>query len=137
MKKNSSIKEGFRITRQSGFQIVFSNGYTVSVQFGYGNYGSNYDNTKLLPVLYNKGSSPRSKEPNIQVVESTTAEVAVLLNHSKRKKKGETHVNNFVTKKFVPEANDVLAYIKVDELMDLLNKVQKAKPTKAAIVEQI
>ena len=32
----------FRINDNKGFQITFDNGYTVSVQFGPGNYGSNY-----------------------------------------------------------------------------------------------
>lgn len=32
----------FRINDNKGFQITFENGYTVSVQFGPGNYGSNY-----------------------------------------------------------------------------------------------
>ena len=33
----------FRINDNKGFQITFDNGYTVSVQFGPGNYGSNYN----------------------------------------------------------------------------------------------
>lgn len=33
----------FTITDNKGFQITFDNGYTVSVQFGPGNYGSNYN----------------------------------------------------------------------------------------------
>ena len=33
----------FRITDNKGFQIKFDNGYTVSVQFGPGNYSSNYN----------------------------------------------------------------------------------------------
>lgn len=33
----------FKITDSKGFHIRFDNGYTVSVQFGPGNYGSNYD----------------------------------------------------------------------------------------------
>lgn len=32
----------FRINDNKGFQIQLDNGYTVSVQFGPGNYGSNY-----------------------------------------------------------------------------------------------
>lgn len=32
----------FRINDNKGFQIKFDNGYMVSVQFGPGNYGSNY-----------------------------------------------------------------------------------------------
>ena len=38
----------FRITDNRGFQITFDNGYTVSVQFGPGNYSSNY-NLSMLP----------------------------------------------------------------------------------------
>lgn len=33
---------GFRITDSKGFHITFENGYTVSVQFGPGNYADNY-----------------------------------------------------------------------------------------------
>lgn len=33
----------FKITDGKGFHITFGNGWTVSVQFGPGNYGSNYD----------------------------------------------------------------------------------------------
>jgi hypothetical protein len=33
----------FRINDNKGFQIKLDNGYTVSVQFGPGNYGSNYN----------------------------------------------------------------------------------------------
>jgi len=40
--KNKS-KIGFRITGGKGFHFTFSNGYTVSVQFGPGNYCDNYD----------------------------------------------------------------------------------------------
>lgn len=33
----------FRITRGKGFHVSFPNGYTVSVQFGPGNYCDHYD----------------------------------------------------------------------------------------------
>lgn len=33
----------FKITSGKGFHITFENGYTVSVQFGGGNYCDNYD----------------------------------------------------------------------------------------------
>jgi len=33
----------FKITNGKGFHITFKNGYTVSVQFGPGNYCQNYD----------------------------------------------------------------------------------------------
>lgn len=32
----------FKITDNKGFHITFENGYTVSVQFGAGNYSDNY-----------------------------------------------------------------------------------------------
>lgn len=38
---------GFKITDNKGFCISFENGNTVSVQFGYGNYCSNYDNCDM------------------------------------------------------------------------------------------
>ena len=41
----------FRINDNKGFQITFNNGYTVSVQFGPGNYSSNY----TLSMLDNMG----------------------------------------------------------------------------------
>lgn len=34
----------FKITEGKGFHVTFANGYTVSVQFGYGNYSDNYHN---------------------------------------------------------------------------------------------
>lgn len=33
----------FKITGKKGFRLTFPNGYAISVQFGPGNYGSNYD----------------------------------------------------------------------------------------------
>ena len=41
----------FRINDNKGFSITFPNGYTVSVQFGPGNYSSNYN----LSMLDNMG----------------------------------------------------------------------------------
>jgi hypothetical protein len=41
----------FRINDNKGFQIKLDNGYMVSVQFGPGNYGSNYN----LSMLENMG----------------------------------------------------------------------------------
>jgi hypothetical protein len=34
---------GFKINDSKGFHITFENGWTVSVQFGPGSYGSNYN----------------------------------------------------------------------------------------------
>lgn len=40
---------GFRITSHRGFHITFENGYTVSVQFGAGNYCEHYNDDWSLP----------------------------------------------------------------------------------------
>lgn len=58
---------GFSITNGKGFHIRFDNGWTVSVQFGWGNHGDNYDNDELME-LYKK-ITPRH-------VCSTRAEIA-------------------------------------------------------------
>ena len=56
----------FKITDAKGFHITFDNGWTVSVQFGAGNYCDNYDSPE-----YDKPAKP-----------STTAEVAAWdINH--------------------------------------------------------
>lgn len=55
----------FRVTGMSGFHIKFDSGYTVSVQFGPGNYGSNYD----MPYGPTRGETP--------VPPAETAEIAV------------------------------------------------------------
>ncbi len=39
----------FKITRGSGFQMTFGNGWTVSVQWAGGNYGSNYSQSITTP----------------------------------------------------------------------------------------
>ena len=54
----------FRINDNKGFSITLDNGYTGSVQFGPGNYGSNYD----LSFLDNMGKP----------MTATTAETALL-----------------------------------------------------------
>ena len=56
----------FRITDGKGFQITFENGWTVSVQFGFGNYCANRDN-KSASMLFGMYDGP---------VESLTAEIA-------------------------------------------------------------
>jgi len=39
----------FKVTRGSGFQMTFGNGWTVSVQWGGGTYSSNYSQTAGKP----------------------------------------------------------------------------------------
>lgn len=43
MSKDVGQSPGFYVTRQTGFHVTFANGWTVSVQFGPGNYCTHYD----------------------------------------------------------------------------------------------
>lgn len=56
----------FKSTNNKGFQMTFENGWTISVQFGHGNYCDN----RLHPdgVFFSKRKS---------VVESSDAEIAI------------------------------------------------------------
>ena len=54
----------FNIVEGKGFHVTFDNGYTVSVQFGPGNYGDNR-------------YAPRGAERECGIMGSRTAEVAV------------------------------------------------------------
>jgi len=61
-------KTGFKITRGKGFHITFQNGYTVSVQFGFGNYCKGRANLDL--------EDKRVYQHQVNI-ESPDAEVAV------------------------------------------------------------
>lgn len=60
---------GFKTCEQKGFHIEFPNGWTASVQFGFGNYSDNYDWRGDDPSDYSsRHTSPAPK--------SRTAEIA-------------------------------------------------------------
>ena len=56
----------FRTTGNKGFQMKFENGWTISVQFGYGNYCDNYQHPDGFDFA--KG---------LNVVQSSDAEIAI------------------------------------------------------------
>ena len=56
----------FKITRGTGFQMTFENGWTISVQFGYGNYCDNYRHPDGFDFGKNK-----------DIVQSYDAEIAI------------------------------------------------------------
>jgi len=91
----------FRITRKKGFHIEFDNGYTVSVQFGPGNYCDNYD----------KGIG--SEDEICGADGSTCAEVAVLKKGDLIKMKGWT--------------DTVEGRVTSEELLKIMNSVAKKK----------
>lgn len=82
----------FRITDNKGFQITFDNGYTVSVQFGSGNYGSNY-NADFVAEM----GKPQS---------ATLAETALI-----------SPSGDFVAY----NGEDVQGYVNADSVLELLN----------------
>lgn len=57
----------FKITRKKGFHVTFANGYTVSVQFGAGNYCDHYN-------------ADFGKDAELASAGSNTAECAVWAN---------------------------------------------------------
>ena len=57
---------GFRLTDGKGFHITFKNGWTISVQFGPGNYCDNYN----MDIMSFRSSKDYGR------VESFTAEIA-------------------------------------------------------------
>lgn len=56
-------KEGFKITDGKGFHMTFANGYTVSVQFGGGNYCDNYDD----PISIDRSAQGAKGSRNAEV----------------------------------------------------------------------
>jgi len=56
----------FRVTRNKGFQMVFENGWTISVQFGYGNYCDNYQHPDGFEFA-----------KDLNAVQSSNAEIAI------------------------------------------------------------
>ena len=91
----------FRITDGKGFQMTFENGWTVSVQFGYGNYCANRDN-KSATTLFGIYDGP---------VESLTAEIAAW------DKNGEWF-------KF-EDGQDVRGYTTPDQVADLIEVIRR------------
>jgi hypothetical protein len=86
----------FRITDNKGFQITFDNGYTVSVQFGPGNYSSNYNlsmldninkpmtaNTVETALLAPNGDFVAYKDNDVQGYQNTV-DVLELLNYASK-----------------------------------------------------
>ena len=94
----------FSITGNRGFHMTFENGYTVSVQFGKGNYCDNYD----LPLSYVVEEKT--------VPDSKNAETALIGGD----KKFVRYLHNEVQKNMTPEmvldllnhARDLPQYVK-------------------------
>lgn len=87
--------------------IGFDNGYTVSIINGFGSYTENHFNIDLRE---------EEKKPGARCI-TPTCEIAII--HEEL---------GFVTKTFIPEAgDDVVGYVKPEELVDIINKVAAAE----------
>ena len=80
----------FKITDSKGFQMTFENGYTISVQFGPGNYCDNHSLEWDAPQKTN--------------ISSNTAEIAVF-----------DPDNNFVR---IDEHDDVIGHLTAEDVLE-------------------
>lgn len=87
----------FRITGNKGFHITFDNGYTVSIQFGAGNYCDNYNSRDYSPK---------------EGMQSSTAEIAYW-------KKDSAMIE------FEDSNDTVKGYQTVKDVMEFLNQVMQ------------
>lgn len=91
---------GFKITGNKGFHITFSNGVTVSVQFGVGNYCQHHNNSFDLMG---------TKKDNYRW-ESLDAEIAIWLRNG-----------NWITREFKDNGDNVLGWQSSEQVLEALN----------------
>ena len=97
----------FAITQGSGFQLTLENGWTVSVQFGAGNYASNRDADFFA-----------AKKENFW--ESTTAEIAAW--YGEREGIGTENWYDFGNE------SRIKGWCSADEVVEFLGMVSKLPP---------
>ena len=103
-------EKAFRITGRKGFHLTFSNGVTLSVQFGYGNYCENRD--------FDKSWEDEQKKS----LESNTAEIAIWLNDSQNEHFPDRD-DKWITKEcpHVKSNDDVDGWVTIDRLVKIIN----------------
>lgn len=111
----------FKITHDSGFHITFDNGVTVSVQFGWGNYCSEYPNNK--DMFDEKINLIQGWNDPLPLNGSPDAEIAIFYD------KGD---GEWLTKKFAKYlrkeyGDDVMGFVKPDVVLKALNWASKLK----------
>lgn len=90
------------LTDKGHFKITFENGYTVSVINGFGSYSQNHFNTDLLTNTFTP-------------IISQDCEIAIIYD------------GHFVTRKFLDIRDDVYAYVKPDEVADIIYQIKNYK----------
>lgn len=101
----SDKKKGFSITAGKGFHMTFSNGITISVQWGPGNYCDNRHMT------YHEEKEAGEKG-------SDTAEIAIWSNHDN----GKEWITRGIYKIYKNENiyDDVVAFVDPDRVADMI-----------------
>ncbi len=69
MKDIKLQEKAFGISLAKGFKITFENGYTISTQFGYGNYCSNHNTIRDNVVLsdHDRTAETRCDSNNVEI----------------------------------------------------------------------
>lgn len=107
--------KAFRINENTGFQVTFPNGVTLSTQFGAGSYGDNYN-------------APFPREATVKGAESDRVEIAAFVAPG-----GE-----WVTKEICAAAgledpsDDVVGYVVVGDWLKLVNACAAYVPATVA-----
>lgn len=96
-------RRGFKITQGKGFHITFVNGYTVSVQFGYGSMCNNANPVNPFERMFSVDVNQESPDAEVAVL-SKTGKLMILAEFD----------NDTIGRHYTPEM-----------VLTLLNKVSK------------
>lgn len=106
----NGLMPAFTTTCQHGFKLTFENGWTVSVQWGFGNYGSNRNAEGQYVPIEQRGEWGFDGEENSLI--AMTAEVGIWNDNQDRRE----------------EPMEVLAYQKADDVAEIIAEVAKRSP---------
>ena len=70
----------FRITDNKGFHLTFKNGVTISVQFGIGNYGDNYNLNQVSQTTYGDPMPHQEAQKSPHGIKTTTGIILTPMN---------------------------------------------------------
>jgi len=106
----------FNITGSKGFKLQFPNGVKLSTQFGYCNYGDNYDG-------YGTVGDQFTHEKTAQSIESNKVEIAIILEDG-----------TWITKEYMEQSerhdstDDVIGYVGMSEWLEALEWAKNYVP---------
>jgi len=112
-------EQKFEISSKKGFKITFSNGLTLSVQFGRGNYCGDYGKTgPPTDMIDGLGRLVDVLVPDTELQSCQDAEIAII-----------GHDGTWRTKDIIEELedDDVIGYITPDRLAEIIPLVKNYK----------